>query len=179
MTINNHIIACLEGPAHRYLSLDGLISDDPNDHQNFNIEYLNRQQPSGMPPHQLILKVGVVVMLLRNLRPEDGLSNGTRFLILQMLPNVIVVRIISESHRGEVCFIPRLELTNTDITLPFILKRHQFPIIPAYAMTINKSQGQTIERVGLYLKDVVFAHGQLYVAMSRCHSKENIKVIFL
>ena len=48
---------------------------------------------------------------------------------------------------------------------------------PAYAMTINKSQGQTIkEKVGVYLHKPVFSHGKLFVALSRATGPENIKV---
>ena len=44
-------------------------------------------------------------------------------------------------------------------------------------MTINKAQGQTITKMGLYLPKPVFTHGQLYVALSRVQSKDNIKVL--
>ena len=44
-------------------------------------------------------------------------------------------------------------------------------------MTINKAQGQTIPIMGLYLPKSVFTHGQLYVALSRVQSKDNIKVL--
>ena len=56
------------------------------------------------------------------------------------------------------------------------MKRIQFPIRPAFAMTISKSQGQTLEYVGLWLNEPLFTHGQLYVALSRVSSRNNIKI---
>ncbi len=61
--------------------------------------------------------------------------------------------------------------------MPFQLVRHQFPIRLAFAMTINKAQGQTIPYMGLDLRNPVFAHGQLYVALSRVQAKKNIIIL--
>ena len=44
-------------------------------------------------------------------------------------------------------------------------------------MTINKAQGQTLDRVGIYLPQPVFAHGQLYVALSRATSYQYVKIL--
>ncbi|KAM0067621.1 putative DNA helicase [Helianthus debilis subsp. tardiflorus] len=44
-------------------------------------------------------------------------------------------------------------------------------------MTINKSQGQSLSRVGLYLKDPVFTHDQLYVALSRVKTRDGVKIL--
>ena len=61
-------------------------------------------------------------------------------------------------------FFQRIRLSPSDKKIPFRFNRRQFPLTLCFAMTINKSQGQTLFRVGLYLKDPVFTHGQLYVA---------------
>lgn len=176
MAVNNHLIASLDGQLKEYLSIDEVASDYPHDVQNYPVEYLNAQQPSGLPPHKLKLKIGAVVMLLRNLDPENGLSNGTRLRVTQMLDNAIEASIISESHYGDVIFIARMDITSSDSRQQVQIRRLQFPLIPAFAMTINKSQGQTIERCGIYLNDLVFAHGQLYVALSRSRNRQSIKV---
>jgi ATP-dependent DNA helicase PIF1 len=62
-------------------------------------------------------------------------------------------------------------------SLPFTFARKQFPLWLAYAMTINKSQGQTLSHVGLHFTNDVFLHGQLYVAFSRTKAPTNIKVL--
>ncbi|PVH32126.1 hypothetical protein PAHAL_9G323100 [Panicum hallii] len=46
-------------------------------------------------------------------------------------------------------------------------------------MTVNKSQGQTILNVGVYLPDLVFSHGQPYVAMLRATTRTNIRILAL
>uniref|UniRef100_A0A0D3E8T9 ATP-dependent DNA helicase n=1 Tax=Brassica oleracea var. oleracea TaxID=109376 RepID=A0A0D3E8T9_BRAOL len=61
--------------------------------------------------------------------------------------------------------------------LPFKMRRRQFPLKVAFAMTINKSQGQSLERVGLFLSRPVFSHGQLYVAFSRVKSRKGLKIL--
>ena len=61
--------------------------------------------------------------------------------------------------------------------MPFEFKRRQFPVHPAFAMTINKAQEQTVKFVGIYLPSPVFTHGQLYVALSRVSSSSNICIM--
>ena len=80
----------------------------------------------------------------------------------------------SDSDDLKQTFIPRISLSPSDPQIPVQFKRHQFPIRVAFAMTINKSQGQTPERVGVYLPGTAFGHGQLYVAFSRGWDFSNI-----
>ncbi|ELA45815.1 hypothetical protein VCUG_02698, partial [Vavraia culicis subsp. floridensis] len=58
----------------------------------------------------------------------------------------------------------------------FMLKRRQFPVLVSFAMTIHKSQGQSFDKVGVYLHSPVFVHGQLYVALSRMRYENGLRV---
>lgn len=176
LVTNQKIISSMPGNLVTYYSADSIVTEDSNDALNFPIEFLNEQTPSGMPPHILLLKKGVIIMLLRNLNPKKGLCNGTRLIVEDLARNFIKARIISECNRDDFVFIPRMDLAPSDTVLPFILKRRQFPIIPAYAITINKSQGQTFDYVGIDLQTAVFSHGQLYVALSRSRKRAQVKV---
>ena len=54
--------------------------------------------------------------------------------------------------------------------------RVQFPVRVCYAMTIHKGQGQSLDRVGVFIAQQVFAHGQLYVGLSRVRKASGLKV---
>ena len=135
---------------------------------------MNTISPSGLPPHALNLKVGSIVMLLRNISISGGFCNGTRLRVVRLLTNTI--ECVDMNNPDETVILPRMPLTSSDTGLPFKLNRRQFPLRLAYAMTINKSQGQTLDVVGVALgKSGCFDHGQLYVELSRGTSWQRIK----
>jgi Helicase len=117
-------------------------------------------------------------MLLRNLDISNGLCNGTRMILLEIKQQVLRCRILGGKHAGNIVFIPRITINPSAKDMPIPLSRCQFPVRLAFSMTINKSQGQSVENIGLDLRVPVFSHGQLYVALSRCTSGDRIKVLF-
>ena len=129
-----------------------------------------------MPPHELNLKDGCTVMLLRNLNSKRGLCNGVRLKVLHTYNSVLHCKILTGTHAEQEVLIPKLKLAPSDANLPFTLQRTQFPVRLSYSMTINKSQGQTFDHVGLFLQEPVFSHGQLYVAFSRAKTLDGVKV---
>jgi hypothetical protein len=179
--INSQLLDMFPGEKHQLLSANSVKFDDPamNNHQPYSMEFLNSLVSGSLPLAHLHLKVGCPIMLLRNLDPSKGLCNGTRLRVSHIKKWVLKCTIISADPKfaGHVVYIPRITLAPTAEDLPIPLRRRQFPVRLTFAMTINKSQGQSLKHVGLDLRSSVFSHGQLYVGFSRCTSGNRLKVL--
>jgi hypothetical protein len=105
-------------------------------------------------------------MVMRNLNVSDGVTNNTRVKIVRILNEVIIVqRIVPPFEMLSICrvrFHFRLPYAQS-----FEIIRAQFPLRRAFALTYNKSQGQTLDKVLLDVRSLLFNHGYLYVGMSR------------
>jgi hypothetical protein len=172
--LNAMVLSYLPGAQVDFLSADS--AEDTKVANTYPSEFLNTLEVSGMPSHKLSFKIGASVILLRNLDPLAGLCNGMRLIVRCFTMRVVEVEIITGKWAGNVAFIPRIKFISDNSGLPCTFARKQFPLRLAYAMTINKSQGQTHSHVGLHITDDVFSHGQLYVAFSRAKAPENVKV---
>ncbi|XP_062525428.1 uncharacterized protein LOC134198655 [Bombyx mori] len=160
--MNFQIQEKIAGELKNYKSVDSITNED--EVVNYPTEFLNSLELLGLPPHNLQLKIGSVIIMLRNIN-QPRLCNGTRLAVKKLLNNVIEVTILKGKYKGEDVLIPRIPMIPND--MPFSFKRLQFPVRLAFAMSINKSQGQSLSVCGINLENPCFSHGQLYVACSR------------
>ena len=122
------------------------------------------------------LKLHSQIQLFISGGPKSSLRNGTRMIIIKMMDRVLECEVAVGTKKGKRIFLPRIPMHDKSNELPFTIVRRQFPVRLAFCLTINKGQGQSNERVGLYLPSPVFAHGQLYTGFSRGKREADVHV---
>jgi len=175
---NDVLLERMPGEEHRFEDVNQVdLSEDAAAAELFAVEYLQSISLASIPPSSLRLKIGAPLILIRNLSLREGLCNGTRLRVVGIRRTSLQVAILGGKFNGIVRLLPRIKLTITEEDLPFILERTQFPVRLCFAMTVNKSQGQSLEQVGVDLRTPAFTHGQLYVALSRVTSLDGLTLL--
>ncbi|XP_074305334.1 uncharacterized protein LOC141640429 [Silene latifolia] len=142
--VNDYVLSLIHEEERIYLSSDDVSRDDRTmgEPALYSTEFLNSIKCSGLPNHELRLKVSAMVILLRNIDQSRGLCNGTRIIVTDLGRRVISCTVLTGSHKCDRVHIARITLTPSDSSkFPVRFSRRQFPIDVCFAMTINKSQG--------------------------------------
>ncbi len=139
---------------------------------------------TGIPPHHLKLKEGAICSLMRNMSVEKGLVKNARVIIHRMHARYLEVKVIPNTTRqhvtptGEIHCIPRLHFDFKPENCAWSVRRTQFPLRLAYATTFHSCLGLTLQRAVLDVRTPVFAHGQLYTAISRVRTRNDIRLLY-
>ena len=174
--VNKLCIDKLQGVAVERPAVDRYV--DCNCPDAYPSDYVESLHMNGAPPYMLTLKIGGKFMCIRNLNPKRGIINGTMMEIVAIGNRHLQCRILTGKSTGSIEFLLKNAFTIPPEAsgLPFTVVRQQYPIIPAYCLTVHKAQGQTIARCGLIFESDPYTHGQLYVALSRVSSWDSLHV---
>ena len=137
-------MSLIPGDEIEYYSANSINKSDALQNPTFETvtpEFLNSINTSGIPNHEMKLKVGTPIMLLRNMAQKDVLCNGTRLIISRLSAHIIEAKIIFGKNNDHKTYIPRMNMSPLESPWPFKLIRRQFPFMVSFAMSINKSQG--------------------------------------
>ena len=169
--INDFMETWMPGTSTVLTSADTFENSD--DYRSYNVEILKKKMPQWISQACDHPKEGMPLMLLRKISPKEGLCNGTKLIFHRTLNNKLLLCTVGGTQKQ--VLIPRIKFIHVSNRRDDCdWARRQFPVRVAFATTINKSQGQTLTRVGVWLSSPVFSHGQLYVASSRTGNPENL-----
>ena len=174
--VNDEMVERIPGDLHTFASVDTV--GDLESTTMFPTEFLNSLSLSGLPEHKLKLKINTVVILLRNMDIKAGHCNGTRYLVKHIGQYRLVLHKLdaNEEDKNKVLILPRIPMRYGGQSFPFELTRLQFSLKIAFALTINRAQGQSAQKCGILLPRNIWTHGQIYVAFSRCGNPNNVYV---
>ena len=174
--INTKVLRKLPGAEMSFLSADDTIDDSSG---LWSTDILNTWNANGMPPHELKLKEGCIVMLLRNLHATRGLCNGTRLRVEMIKKKTLICTIVSGhlKRMGQRVLIYRIPLQSTKSEFPCTLRRLQFPVRLAFAMTIVRQQDSNLALpkhayTSLHLHLLLMPHAYIAEQITRPNAEE-------
>jgi hypothetical protein len=175
--INKECLAAIPTPA-----FDASAFDDTKDNRQpdcYTPEYIASLPLHGVPPALLQMKVTARYMIIKNYNVQAGVCNGTMCELLSTTRNLAQVKLLTGTQKGRVILLPRCSchVSSENSGLPFAFTRVQFPLIPGYCVSVHKSQGQSLLKIGIVVDQDSFAHGQVYTAFSRTSGWQNISVL--
>ena len=164
---NTQILTQFSEQACRFNSVNTTDVNDDSDVHELPVEFLTSLNPAELLSATLELKIRAFVMLLWNMHLQVRLCNGTHMIITCLHCLCIEASILFEQFAGQRHILYRINLTTQEGDYPWIITRKQFSVHLCFAITINKSQGQSLSVIDLDVQHQCFLHGQLYVALSQ------------
>ena len=166
--INAECLKYIEGNAHEFVAVD----TDTNGQPLREADRLRLSRTATRLPDILMLKQGCRIVLRRNLQISEGWVNGAMCEVLDMTPNCILIcKVGFPNNRYPV---PRTKQKIDIRGASYAILRSQFPVQLAYAVTVHRVQGLTVDKAIVTLNNNFFASGQAYVALSRVCTLESL-----
>lgn len=181
--VNELIISRIPGTAHTYLSryADNDISEDNYDTCDCYSKQTapNKLEYDALPNHRIDLKIGVPVMLLRDIQ-EEKLQKGTRLIVTGLELTLVEAQVLCGKYKGKRVNLKRVETTTINAASGgLIVCRSQFPINPCYACLLNQSRSQSLNCIGLYAEDNIVCPGKFMQCILNANKEERMRMILI
>ncbi|KAH3731467.1 ATP-dependent DNA helicase pif1 [Pelomyxa schiedti] len=180
-SVENDIVSLYSSDAISGQGQDWVLNAVGEQNSPGHMEWLHLLSDYSAPPHELQLRVGALVMLMKNLSIQDGLTNNSVAIVCHISTRIIAIEpvdIVTGQLCGRLFQISRVVfqfvVTKAQAGRGIDVERKQFPLRLAYAVTIHKAQGLTLLQGVIDLRHLPFTHGQLYVAMSCFPTAESV-----
>jgi ATP-dependent DNA helicase PIF1 len=118
-------------------------------------------------PKEIELCIGCQIVVLANIDPDNGIVNGTRGTVVELKNKSVIIKRVNGLHY-EIEYHKNVSVDDNDIFISYM------PLKLAYALTIHKSQGMTLDAIVIDIGNNIFAAGQAYTALSRAQSLKSI-----
>ena len=142
--LNNILMGKLPGDLISLKSVDSVSNDDQT--TIYAPEFLNSINISGLPSHELKLRIGAPIMQLRNMDHRNGHCNGTRYKIVTANNHLLIARKLTDVYFGDIVLIPRITLMPSVSDLPFTLQRRPYKAMqPLLCPSTRTMEGQSVK----------------------------------
>jgi ATP-dependent DNA helicase PIF1 len=176
--INRRVTAMMppDRPSQTYLSVNTPDAHDVYDPTSavFAIDNLQSIESADIPVHALHLIVGMPVMCMQNLDVANGICNGTTMIVERLGQNIVWCRVNTRFGQRLQPFAAT-KFTYNDNGFKFT--RVQLPLRVAFCVTVYRAQGGTYERVAFHSLRQLWAHGALFVAVTRTTTPEGLTIL--
>ena len=163
-----------------FYSADSIKEDSEAPDEDISPDFLALQTHNGVPPHILRLKKGCICSIMRNMSVRKGLVKNARVIVKDLHRHFIEIQVINNRTNtlGQIHCIPRIRFEFSPLYSSWTIQCLQYPLRLAYACTFNGCVGLTLDKTVIDQRTPVFAHGQLYTALSRVCSSQDTAVLF-
>jgi len=118
-------------------------------------------------PEEIELCIGCQIVVLANIDQDNGIVNGTRGCVIELKNNSVMIKRVN-GLLFEIEYHKNISIDDNEVYISYM------PLKLAYALTIHKSQGMTLDAIEIDIGNDIFAAGQAYTALSRAQSLKSI-----
>jgi ATP-dependent DNA helicase PIF1 len=176
--VNRRITAMMpaDRPSQTYLSVNTPDAYDVYDPTSAILATDNLQSivSADIPVHELTLRVGMPIMCMQNLDVSNGICNGTTMIVERLDSSIVWCRVNTRYGQRLHPIAPTKFIYNSN---GFKFSRTQLPLRVAFCVTINRAQAGTYDFVGYHATYPIWAHGMLFVAVTRVTTPEGLTIL--